>query len=208
MVSATLVIPTAGRDTLELALQSTLPELQNAPRDYFRVMVAIDTYEMPKPRLNAIEKLCTNYSAEFLHHNAHYHDWGYPQLEAAYRTICLSDPNSFIMNIGDDDMMLPGAFGRILDIVSVSPRRVQPYMFQAILHASPNRGIPAGESVILWNDLDRSIVRSKVTGQNLLCPANLERLGSWSDDFNFIKETIDLWNGRVKWVPVTVCECH
>ena len=110
----------------------------------------------------------------------------------------------FVMNIGDDDIMIPNILPRLLDLIYRYGE--QPYMFQAILNPSPHRG--NRNPIVLWNDEQREIERKAVTGQNLIIPSNPYYMGDMTDDFIFIKTTIENYDGLVKWIPLVVCECY
>jgi hypothetical protein len=155
--------------------------------------------------LSDIQSLCRKYRARYKEYDAGYNDWGYPQLHQAYHFD--TETSTFIMNIGDDDVMVKGAVPRIVEIIQKGG--AIPYLFQAILHPSEHRGNT--EAVLLWNDSDRSIVRQKITGQNFIVPTDHgrpNRLAYMTDDFAFIDQTIKNWNGLVKWVPVPIVSCY
>lgn len=200
-MTLTIVIPTKGRDTLERAIQSALPENQNGHE--CDILVVADTYG---PMLDNVQALCNKYTdkgVRYREFNAGYNDWGYPQMYQAYTT---ADCEPFIMNIGDDDVMVPAITERIAQIVTRNGWH--PYLFQAELFPSPHRGIEKDTSVILWNDKDRSIKRQKVTGQNLVVPNDPSMMGLMTDDFEFIRQTIKKWDDNVLWVPVITCRCY
>lgn len=195
-----VVIPTKGRATLERCLESLMPKYHQGYGA--EIIVVIDTFEMGNLKLIEIERLCRKYQVTIRQHDAGFHDWGYPQLEYVYKTEeFLSD---FVMNIGDDDEIIPGAFDKMIKVLNKSG--LHPYMFQAILYPSPNRGNE--EPVTLWNDENRTIERKFVTGQNLVVPTIPWLMGRWIDDFVFIKETVERWHGGVSWVPIPTVECH
>lgn len=195
----TIVIPTVGRKTLDRCLLSLIDLDVDVlvVEDTFEVENRKEDYYLPQE----VRELVSGFGFKYDEYDAGFHDWGYPQLNYGYL-----DPlnEMFIMNMGDDDIIIPENITRLLKIVN--DNGVQPYMFQAILYPSPHRGnqVP----MPLWNDSCRSIVRSKVTGQNLIVPKIPHLFGNMTDDFEFIRQTIDAWNGNVQWVPLPIVECH
>lgn len=199
----TVVIPTKGRPTIERALESLYRERQ---KNYFTDVVVVYDSHGSNPngyyQRNYIEDLCSVANARFLEFDAGYNDWGYPQLEYIYKMG--PENGNYLMNIGDDDVMIEGAIPRILDIIDENG--IQPYMFQAVLYPSPHRGNT--EPVTLWNDSDRSLTRQRITGQNLILPNIPHFMAPMVDDCSFIQQTIDNWRGLVKWVPVEIVSCY
>lgn len=195
-----VVIPTKGRDTLERCLESLMPKYHQGYGA--EVIVVIDTFQIGNMKLLEIERLCRTYNVIIRQYSSGYHDWGYPQLDYVYKTEpFLSD---FVMNIGDDDEIISGAFDKMKTVLDKNGLR--PYMFQAILYPSSHRGNT--EPVTLWNDENRTIERKFVTGQNLVVPTIPCLMGQWADDFVFIQETIEKWHGEVTWCPIPTVECH
>jgi hypothetical protein len=131
-----------------------------------------------------------------------YSDWGYPQMEYVYKH---RDENGlYIMNIGDDDVMIEGIIPKMVEVLANNPLR--PYMFQAELHPSSHRGNT--ETVTIWNDECRSIVRGNVTGQNLVVPNIPQFMGHMTDDYEFIRQTAEKWDYNVGWIPLVTCKCY
>lgn len=201
-----IVIPTAGRRTLPRCLESIKTIHQGGYGAH--VLVVEDTYNNldhvrnPNNFTTAeIKDLCKEFMVDYVAYDAGYHDWGYPQLDYGYRN---GDCSAFIMNIGDDDVMVPDVLPKMVDIIQHNG--VQPYMFQSILFPSPHRG--NRDPVVLWNDESRDIVRKSVTGQNLVVPNIPHLFGQMTDDFVFIKTTIERWHGLVKWIPLPTCWCY
>lgn len=195
----TVVIPTKGRPTLLRCLQSIA--VQTVKPD---VLVVIDTFgPTPEGYLTKEEVIdeCAEFDVRSVYYNAGYSDWGYPQLEYGY---LMGDCHSFIMNIGDDDVLVEDVFDKVM--VVTESNGIKPYLFQAELHPSPHRGNK--EPVLLWNDHDRSITRGKVTGQNLVVPNIPHLFGRMVDDFEFIRATIERWHGLVQWVPIVTSRCY
>jgi hypothetical protein len=203
MFDIAVVIPTQGRPSIIQALESLTSEAQ---RGYKPTVIVVEDTFGGKPdgyySTNDLRDVCKNYRALHLSYNSGYHDWGYPQLDYAYRYSV--GRSEFIMNIGDDDVMVEGAIPDMLQIIS--HYGMIPYLFQAELHPSPHRGntVP----MPLWNDYDRSITRGKVTGQNFVVPNIPALFGNMVDDFEFIRSTIERWHGTVKWVPLVTCRCY
>lgn len=195
----TIVIPTAGRVTLKRCLDSITPMNQGGYG--IDVVVAVDTHS--GRNLGVVERLCEEYFVDYIEVDRPYSDWGYPQMEYIYKN---RDENGlYIMNIGDDDIMVHGIIPKMWEILKDAP--LLPHMFQAELFPSPNRGIEEGAFDIIWNDRERTVVRGAVTGQNLVVPNIPHLMGNMIDDFEFIRQTLDKW-GHSIWVPLVTCQCY
>lgn len=202
-VTLTVVIPTKGRKTIDKALESLKPEHHQGIK--VNIEVVYDTHGDRPSNYYSFEELymlCKRYGAHYSQWSDHYNDWGYPQLNFIYKRQYAQN-SLFIINIGDDDVMIPDAISKMTDIIQENG--IMPYLFQAVLHPSAHRGNT--EPITLWNDEDRSIERKKVTGQNLVIPYIPHMMGEMVDDFVFIKTTIERWHGVVKWIPVPIVEC-
>lgn len=191
----TVVIPTQGRATLPRALASLRPEHHDGVRA--EVLVVADTHG---PLLSNVARAAGQYGARYLELDAGRHDWGYPQLNYGYEHASAGH----LMNIGDDDVMIPGSLRAIVRAIGDS--EPGPILFQAELHPSPNRGdqrVP----VVLWSDVG-DLRRGRVTGQNLCAPNDPSRLGRFPDDFTQMTDTIDRWGGQVTWYPATIVRMY
>lgn len=196
-----VVIPTRGRSTLVRCLDSLMAKNQNGYGA--ETIVVYDTHGTSPPNdmnFSDVQALCDKYYVTLIAHDAGYSDWGYPQLEHGYKNVLWSE---YIMNIGDDDVMIEGILPKMVDIINRIG--ISPYMFQAELHPSPHRGNT--EPVILWNDSDRSLSRQTITGQNLLVPNVPHMFGQMTDDCEFIQQTIKNW-GLVHWIPIVIARCY
>lgn len=197
-----VVIPTRGRPTLERALTSLKPSNQNM---YGAETIVVYDVNGPVPEgyldETELRSLCARLGVTLFTHDTGYSDWGYHQIGYGYNNINFSE---YIMNIGDDDEMVSGIIPKMMKIINQNG--IHPYLFQAELYPSPNRGniVP----ITLWNDEDRSIERQKVTGQNLVIPNIPHLFGQMTDDFEFIKHTIARWHGIVQWIPLVTCRCY
>lgn len=192
MTDLSIVIPTQGRETLRRCLASMRPEHQRGYRP--EVLVVADTHS---PLFMNVADVCRAEGVTYLEHDAGYHDWGYPQLAYGYANAS----GSHIMNYGDDDVYLPGAFTAIRAAIDkVGPG---PVMFRAAMYPSPNRGntIP----VVLWSE--KRLAEKVITGQNLATPNVPGKIGGWSNDWKHALETVALWDGCVHWREEIICRC-
>jgi hypothetical protein len=196
----TIVIPTAGRETIWRCLDSLKPKNQGGWG--IDIVVVVDTLDISEESMMNIIKAVNDNNVQMETRNADIHDWGYPQMEYIYHH--REDNGLYIMNIGDDDVMVNGIIPKMVDILANSPLR--PYMFQAELHPSPQRAIP--HPITLWNDSCRSIIRSRVTGQNLVVPNIPQFMGHMTDDYEFIRQTAEKWDYNVGWIPLITCKCY
>lgn len=180
----TVVIPTQGRSTLPRALKS----IRSQASHEVEILVVADTHS---PLLMDVAALCRDECAIYLEHDAGRHNWGYPQLNYGYERA----QGAYLLNIGDDDVMVPGAPRAITR--AIGDVGSGPILFRAELHPSPNRGdqrVP----VVLWSDVG-DLRRGRVTGQNLCTPNDPSRLAQFPDDFTQMVDTIDRWGGLVTW---------
>lgn len=196
----TVVIPTAGRDTLERCLESLQPRNQGGWG--IDRLVVIDKNSTKD--INNVVKLCNKHYVDWITFEHPYSDWGYPGMEYVYKH--RQENGLYIMNIGDDDVFVEDTIPQLVNIFASSGALLQPYMVQAELHPSPHRGnqVP----VVLWNDSCRSLERGKVTGQNLIVPNIPHLMGNMADDFEFIRQTIKKWDYNVTWVPKVFTRCY
>jgi hypothetical protein len=162
-----------------------------------QILVVADTHS---PLLMDVRALCLKERVTYLELDAGWHDWGYPQLQYGY-DLALGD---WIMNIGDDDVYEPGAFEVIRTAVArLTP--IAPMLFRALMHPSKSR--PCGDPLLLWR-VRGQIVRGTVTGQNLVAPNVPAKLGTWVDDFEHLRQTVNLWDGLVEWRDEVIARCY
>src|SRR5688572_27771981 len=125
-----VVIPTKGRATLRNALESLTPENQGG---YSAEIIIV--YDMSWPRPDGymtraqVSSLRNKYNIDVVGYDAGYSDWGYPQLRYGYHN--LVQHSEYIMNIGDDDVMVEGIIPKMLKVINANG--IKPYMFQAEL---------------------------------------------------------------------------
>lgn len=109
----------------------------------------------------------------------------------------------YILNIGDDDVYVAGAFEAIRAAAEEVGEFV-PLMFKAELHPSPNRGNTS--PVVLWQE---PVIREKnVTGQNFATPNVPHRMGFWWDDWRHAEATVKLHDGRCVWREELIARCY
>ncbi len=190
----TVIIPTQGRATLPRMLASMLPENQGGYQA--EVIVVADTHS---PLLMDVAACAREYGAAYLEYDAGRHDWGYPQLTYGYERAA----GDFILNAGDDDIYVRGAFPMIREAIWESSPG--PLLFRSEMHPSPNRGCQM--PTILWAQEGR-IERSWVTGQNLCTPNDPARFGTWYDDYTHLSQTLRLWDGQVTWRMEIIARCY
>lgn len=195
MNDLTIVIPTQGRATLERCLESMFPKHHGGYRP--EVLIVADTHS---PLLMDVELRARIFGATYLEHDAGRHDWGYPQLQYGYERAS----GDYIMNIGDDDVYEPGAF-EIVRTAIAELDEPTPLLFRALMHPSVSR--PCGNPIVLWGQKGL-LKRSRVTGQNLICPNVPGKIGVWIDDFIQMEHTISLHDGRVVWRDEMIARCY
>ena len=195
MNDLTIVIPTQGRSTLPRCLESMRPEHHGGYQA--EVLVVADTYS---PLLMDVEAVAREYGAAYREWGEDRHNWGYPQLAYGY----LLARGDYIMNIGDDDVYESGAF-EVVRAAIAELDQPTPLLFRALMHPSVSR--PCGNPLLLWGQ--RGLLqRSRVTGQNLICPNIPGQIGVWIDDFIQMEHTISLHDGRVMWRDEVIARCY
>jgi hypothetical protein len=186
-----VIIGTQGRATLPRALAS----LHDAR---IETIVVADTHG---PLLSNVAETAHLFGARYAEHDAGYHDFGHPQAQIGQEMA----RGSWLAYLGDDDVWLPGAVDTIAGVIARLPTPA-PIMFRSLMHPSPSR--PCGDTMALWRI--PTITRGYVTGQNIVCPNDPERLGTWGDDFDFIERTVGLYGGpsAVLWRSEVIAECY
>lgn len=185
-----VVIPTIGRRTLERTLQSI-------PDDVERIVV-FDAYEPDVDAAWRTANTAVLAGASYYELDAGRHDTGSPQLALGFAEAC----GDWLLNFGDDDVYEPGAFDIIRAAIS-EQRTPHPIMFKVELHPNGARG--NRRPVTLWQD--RSIRRYGVTGQSFVCPNDPAKLGRWTDDVTFMRETVANYDHQIDWRDELIARC-
>jgi glycosyltransferase involved in cell wall biosynthesis len=185
--SISVLIPTAGRATLERALHSVVPQLGSEDE----VIVVGDIHD---GRLPGTEGVVRRFGPQvrYLPHDAGHHCFGHCQLNAAIETA----RGDYIHCNDDDDIYTPDAFStfrratRRLD----EPR---PLLFRFRSYYGP----------VFW-DTEGVIRENHIGGHCLLMPNLPGRTGRFTcryqGDYDWIRSTLDLWpnkEGDALWEP-------
>ena len=185
-----VVVPTLGRSTLRRTLESIRSQAIKS-----EVIVVADTYEMAPELIAWVGGVADEYGALAYSLDAGAHDAGSPQLDLGYQLAT----GQFVMNLGDDDVYVPGAFEAIARGLTD-----RPMLFLVELHPNEQRGNT--RPVMLW---DAPIIeRFHVTGQSFVTPNLKHLMGRWVDDVTFIRETVALHGGQVAWREEVIARCY
>jgi hypothetical protein len=193
----TIIIPTQGRSTLPRALQSIRGQVAV---DDVEVLVIADAYEMPLGTLHAIGGVAAEYDARALKHDAGFHWYGHPQIQYGMGEA----HGRWLLAIGDDDELLPGAVEDIRGAIGELGEQPAPLLFRAVMKW--------GE--ILWHE--RQLAITRISAQNIVAPNVPDRLGHWATDiyagdYVFIAETVEKWQREgvePVWREEVIVQCH
>ncbi len=124
----TVLIGSAGRETLRQTLDS-IKRQRRVRGD--QVVVCFDAFERDTAWLHAQMTFVESYGPGFnaLWHDAGYHHYGVPQINAAMRDIPLT--GSHVFTLGDDDVFVDGAYETLRPVCEADPLRPVLYRFVA-----------------------------------------------------------------------------
>lgn len=186
-MTLTIVVPTIGRSTLSMTLDSIARQAL-VPGD--RVVIALDTHrQAPRPDVAA---LVARYGFELLPVNGGYHFMGNPQLNAAIAG-CTTD---YLCALGDDDIYVDGAIARLR--AKLRPGLATLFQFYAppyLVEGNPNR-------FVLWSH--RTLAVANISGCCIAAPR--EALVPVSDerrcevDFDWIVAMVEKTGQRPVWM--------
>lgn len=174
-----IVIPTAGRLSLERTLQSYRHQMQ--PED--ELIVVFDTLDMSRETNMAMIRIAERYGAQYSWAQASEHTWGHQQVQAGMAQA----RGDFLVFNDDDDVATPDALASIRRTIQ-DLDEPKPLMFSWMTWMD----------IVLWDE--PRLVECHVGGHALVPPNIPERLGQWSyrynGDWDFIRSTIDLWPNK------------
>jgi hypothetical protein len=186
-----VIIPTIGRPTLPRTLESIREQ-----DSWADIVIVADTHG---PLLTDARAVADEYRARYFELDAGRHDTGSSQI--AYGMGLAH--GRWLLVPGDDDVYTLGAFDVIRAAIDAQSDPC-PLMFRAELHPAPQRG---SQSEPILFPRERRIVEGAVTGQCFVCPNDPSRLGRWGTDWQFMRETVALYGGRVEWRDELIVRC-
>jgi glycosyltransferase involved in cell wall biosynthesis len=202
-----VIIPTVGRDTLERTLRSLAQQASALP---WEGILVGDTYDRTwAAQLPRAERLANDHPhLRYVAHDGGQHAWGHPQRNYG-ATVARG---RYLAWLGDDDVYLPGAFAAIARAILsrkpgsiVEAPRPRVFLFRWI----------APWKQVLWHTAGfLGEEPGHIDAECIVCPNVPARLGTWTNryqgDFDFIRETIDLWGGleRVAWRPEVIAQAQ
>jgi cellulose synthase/poly-beta-1,6-N-acetylglucosamine synthase-like glycosyltransferase len=183
----TLMIPTAGRDTLARCLESIRSQ-EDAPS--YEVIVIGDTYERDLSEVRAAVK---EYGPRFRYtaHDAEHHCFGHCQLNHGLTKA----RGRFVHCQDDDDIYAPNALATIAEALEPDIAGV-PHLFRFRSYWGPEFWVQEGlvqEGLIGGHCL---VAPRKAAGQ-FTC--------RYTGDFDWVKSTLDKSGGKAIWHSDLIC---
>jgi hypothetical protein len=208
-----VIIPTVGRATLARTVRSLA---QQASALSWEGILVGDTHAGTPggpPTWAAQLPLAARLAEDdphlrYVEHDGGQHAWGHPQRNYG-ATVA---KGRYLAWLGDDDVYLPGAFAAIARAIVrrkagsiLEAPRPRVFLFRWI----------APWKQVLWHTAGfLGDEPGHVDAECIVCPNVPARLGRWTNryqgDFDFIRETIDLWGGleRVGWRPEVIAQAQ
>jgi glycosyltransferase involved in cell wall biosynthesis len=193
-----IVTPTQGRPTLERMIASGRDQL--LPGDEW--LVVVDRHELGIADQRAIARRIVPYvfRVHSLSHDAGRHDFGHSQINHGMAHAS----GNWLVHLDDDDVFTPGALAAIRAAIVALPAPC-PLLFRFVT--------PWGQTLWQPQDRDRGTVREGAIGGHCLVHPNAPgKIGQFTPryegDYDAIRETIDLWGGRVAWVDAVIARCR
>lgn len=190
-MSFSIIIPTIGRPSLEHTLLCCLMQLK--PEDEIIIVTdgpCAEAFEIIRKWQDAwdnpsqIDYIVGEYT----------HTWGHAQRNRGMEVA----RNEYLMFIDDDDTHVPGALEAVRQTISYNPN--VPLLFQ-FLDKNGAR---------IWHTME--LREGNVGTPCIVVPNVKEKLGEWGSryegDFDFIKQTCELWGNTHIWVPRIIVDCR
>jgi glycosyltransferase involved in cell wall biosynthesis len=189
-----IVTPTQGRATLERMIASGRDQL--LPGDEW--LIVVDSFEWHYTLLQW--GTGGDPAIRLLSHDAGKHDFGHSQINYGMAEA----RGDWLVHMDDDDVFMPGALAAIRAAIVALPVPC-PLLFRFIA--------PWGQTLWQPQDRDRGTVREGAIGGHCLVHPNAPgKIGQFTPryegDYDAIRETIDLWGGRVEWVDAVIARCR
>jgi glycosyltransferase involved in cell wall biosynthesis len=191
-----IVTPTQGRPTLERMIASGRDQL--LPGDEW--LVVIDAHEMAREAVYAVARrvgaACPQCRALSL--DVGYHDHGHSQINHGMEEA----RGDWLVHMDDDDVFTVGALDAIRRAIAAldGPRPLL-FRFEA----------PFGRRPLIWQRAG-VLAPGTVGGHCLVHPNIAGAIGHFTSryegDYDCIRETLDLWGGRVEWVDAVIARCR
>lgn len=147
------------------------------------VLVVGDTTDGPLP---AVEALVAGFGPQFRYLDARSeaHTWGHGEINLGIAQAT----GDYLLFQDDDDCYVSGAFDAVRRAAAALPDGPRPLMFRFVTRFR----------TLLWATPE--VKQDWIGGHNLVTPNLPGRLGRWTEryqgDYDFIRETVDLWPGR------------
>lgn len=191
-----IVSPTQGRPTLERMLDSGVGQLRHGDE----WLVVVDRHELGIADQRAIAQRIVPYvyQVHSLSHDAGRHDFGHSQINHGMALASCD----WLVHMDDDDVFIGGALDTIRRTIA-SLNGPRPLLFRFESHF-PRRPL-------IWQRAGQ-LAPGTVGGHCLVHPNIAGAIGRFTGryegDYDAIRETIDLWGGRVEWVDAVIARCR
>lgn len=186
MTSLSIIVPTAGRVTIERTILSYLPQM----RVEDELLVMGDTTDGPLDRTATI---CAQYKplVQYIPCKSTEHTWGHAEINAGL-TLAHGD---YVLGNDDDDVATGGALDIIRETVAGLDRD-RPLLFRFRSYVGQ----------VFW-DIEGNFRENHIGGHCGVFPNLPGRVGRYTaryqGDFDYLKSTIDLWPNGIedaRWV--------
>lgn len=181
--SLSIVIPSAGRASLEHTLRSYAHQL--GPDD--EVLVVGDTTDGDLP---LTREIVARFDGRFRYVDgrSEYHSWGHEEINVGQRLAA----GAWVLGNDDDDIATPDALAHIRAAIAEQPHP-RPMLFQFMTFWRQ----------VLW--AERALIENTIGGHSLVQPNDPERLAymtpRYAGDFDWIVQAVENYGGDVAWIP-------
>lgn len=191
----TLIIPTAGRESLRRTLDSAAPQI--LPGD--ECLVLGDTTDGPLP---STEMICRDYAwVRYIAQPGDAHTYGHEQFDAGQRAA----QGDWLLGNDDDDIWTSDAFASIRETIA-SLDYLRPLLFQ--FHSHWNQ--------VFWHTAGY-LAQGHIGGHCLVQPNVHDKVGQravdgsyrYESDFDWIVDTVARWAPvEPLWVPTLIARAR
>lgn len=198
-----IVTPTQGRPTLERMIASGYGQLRQGDE----WVIVIDSFAIPDSAyagiLDLVGRFVMGASASgpllrVVGCDAGRHDHGHSQINHGMAKA----RGDWLVHMDDDDVFTPYALDAIRATIATLPGPC-PLLFRFEAHF--------GRRPLIWQRAGQ-LAPGTVGGHGLVHPNIAGAIGRFTaryeGDYDCIRETIDLWGGRVEWVDAVIARCR
>jgi hypothetical protein len=185
-----IVIPTMGRPELARTFDSIAA--QHDP-SAVQVLVVGDTHGGHTPDLERARLQTLRRGYHWLEHDGGQHIVGQPQRQYGMQHAA----GQWVAFSADDNIQTQGALAEIWQVVAGLPRPM-PIVFR----------VRTWQAGVVWQRERKELLLGNIDADCLVVPNVPEKLGRWENvyvgDFEFAKQTIQLWDHQVCWADALI----